>query len=128
MSSSSSFSQLSKTAFMTKNFYCMIKNLLTKSTSVSVQHRKKLFILLCTRFIEFNLLHNNATVSTVQNILDNIVQLELLLWSKSNVLIYMVNFLVANSDGDNLQCVINLKLLDYILNNYKHELYMNYNH
>jgi hypothetical protein len=51
-------------------------------------------------------------------IFNTIIETERTLFNKSYMLEKILNFLVTNSDGDNLQCRINVFYLDYLMNKY----------
>ncbi|AXS67777.1 ac19-like protein [Cryptophlebia peltastica nucleopolyhedrovirus] len=89
--------------------------------NVTDTRNKRLFYNLCSRYINqtlFQFTKGNMALATVQTVLDSVISAERMFFSKSNVLNIIVNFLTAHSDGDNLQCMINLKLLDYFLHKY----------
>ncbi|ABF47456.1 ac19-like protein [Clanis bilineata nucleopolyhedrovirus] len=65
---------------------------------------------------QFN--NNVLALNTIQTLLDSIIQAEQMLFSRSLLLDFCVRFLINNSDGQNLQCLINTQLLDYLLNKY----------
>ncbi|ABY65848.1 hypothetical protein [Orgyia leucostigma nucleopolyhedrovirus] len=65
---------------------------------------------------------HNATLLTLKTMFDGVIQAERLLFTRSRLLHFIVGFLVAHSDGDSLQCVLNLQLLDYFLTNYRNQL------
>ncbi|ADB84375.1 hypothetical protein [Apocheima cinerarium nucleopolyhedrovirus] len=91
------------------------KNLINTSDA----NGQRLFYNLCYKFIATNVLGcTSATFTTLQTILDGIIETERVLFDKSRILHYVVKFLIVHSDGDNLQCFINLKLLNYFLTNY----------
>ncbi|QHB21776.1 ac19 [Artaxa digramma nucleopolyhedrovirus] len=90
-----------------------------KSINLSNGNGRKLFYNLCYRFVCTSLCANNASFITLKTVFDAIVEIERLIFSRSRLLHFIVGFLVANSDGNNLQCVINLQLLEYFLTNYQ---------
>ncbi|AGR56878.1 ac19 [Hemileuca sp. nucleopolyhedrovirus] len=101
------------------NSFLNIINNLVQSVDTSNVNGRRMFYKLCQRFI-INVLHNNgsSTIATVQTFLDGIIELEKLFFDKSRILNYIVGFLIVHSDGDNLQSVIYVKLLDYFLTTY----------
>ncbi|AWW14489.1 hypothetical protein KM620_gp129 [Hyposidra talaca nucleopolyhedrovirus] len=99
------------------NFLPKLKNLIgnINASSSSGQH---LFYTLCHKFVANNLFYNNSTLCTLQTVLDGIIELERMVFSKSKMLNFILQFLITHSDGNNLQCLINVQLLDYFLNKY----------
>nr|WUR10851.1 hypothetical protein Caab_142 [Calliteara abietis nucleopolyhedrovirus] len=92
---------------------------ISMDTSSAANGKQKLFYNVAFQIVNKHFLHvQHTSFFGLKNLLDTIIELENLLFSKSRLLQFIVKFLVAHSDGDNLQCLINLKLLDYFLTTY----------
>jgi hypothetical protein len=78
---------------------------------------RQLFYKLCY-MVMMRAFNKSSTVEAIQTIFGMIIETERSLFNNRRVLNFITNFLIANSDGDNLQCKINLQLLYYILNRY----------
>ncbi|QUJ09299.1 hypothetical protein Gyru_ORF104 [Gynaephora ruoergensis nucleopolyhedrovirus] len=91
-----------------------------RSIDFSQGNGKRFFYNLCYRFVCIALSKSpSVPLITLKTAFDTIVEIERFVFAKSRLLHYIVAFLIAHSDGDNLQCLINLRLLDYFLNNYQ---------
>ncbi|AHH82707.1 ORF-118 [Buzura suppressaria nucleopolyhedrovirus] len=111
--------QLIHTKFATNviTFLPTLKNLIG-NVNASNSGGQQLFYTLCYKFVASNLLSNNSTLNTLQTVLDGIIELERMVFSKSRMLNFILQFLITHSDGTNLQCLFNIQLLDYFLNKY----------
>ncbi|QWO71671.1 AC19-like protein [Orgyia pseudotsugata single capsid nuclopolyhedrovirus] len=110
-------------------FFSELKNLIALPTGNSTtptphnRHNQQLFYNVGRRLVLSCLSgERGTTFVALQTIFDSVIELEHLLFAKSRLLHFIVQFLVAHSDGDNLQCLVNLRLLDYFLTNYEHRL------
>nr|QIT08212.1 hypothetical protein [Lymantria dispar multiple nucleopolyhedrovirus] len=64
------------------------------------------------------LLPELGSLDAIESTLDAIVETEQCLFNRSYLLKYSVAYLAAHSDGTNLQCAFNLRLLSYLLTRY----------
>lgn len=87
------------------------------SIDTSKRDGRQLFYNICYNIIS-KILSRSTAIETIKTIVSIIIETEKTIFNRSQVLNYIRNFLIINSDGHNLQCTINLKLLDYILNKY----------
>lgn len=87
------------------------------SIDTSKRDGRQLFYNICYNIIS-KILSRSTAIETIKTIVSIIIETEKTIFNRSQVLNYIRNFLIINSDGHNLQCIINLKLLDYILNKY----------
>ncbi|AIU41362.1 ac19 [Sucra jujuba nucleopolyhedrovirus] len=91
------------------------------TTTVGAQ---QLFYNICFQFVAKNLICNSVPFITIQTVLNGLIELERIVFGQNRILKYIVKFLVDHSDGNNLQCLINVQLLDYFLTNYNHDLHL----
>ncbi|QED40631.1 hypothetical protein [Chrysodeixis includens nucleopolyhedrovirus] len=78
---------------------------------------RQLFYNLCLKAITLGL-RNSGTFKGFKALINLLIESEKLLFDSNRVLSFIRNFLIAHSDGDNMQCAINLQLLDYVLTTY----------
>nr|QBI90342.1 hypothetical protein [Trichoplusia ni single nucleopolyhedrovirus] len=90
------------------------------SIDTSKRDGRQLFYNICYNIIT-KILSRSTAIETIKTIVSIIIETEKTIFNNSKVLNYIRNFLIAHSDGHNLQCTINLKLLDYVLNKYNIE-------
>ncbi len=90
---------------------------LISAIDTSRHNGRQAFYSLCIRVLN-NALQNSATFKGLQSLISVVIETERTLFDNSRVLNFITNFLVAYSDGDSIQCTINLRLLDYILTTY----------
>lgn len=63
-------------------------------------------------------INDNATLKSVALTIEFIIDMELMMFSKSVLLTYVVDFLSFHSDGDTINCRFNMKLLHILLTKY----------
>ncbi|AYN44993.1 se33 [Alphabaculovirus alterspexiguae] len=105
--------------FKTKNagqLFNVILNIsnLVDTTKTNAQH---LFYALCVSYIKTTV-NGTSALNTLKFAFDQIIQIEKTLFNKRRVLDYALMYLANHSDGQNLQCYINLQCLDYLMTKY----------
>ncbi|QEI03627.1 hypothetical protein [Rachiplusia nu nucleopolyhedrovirus] len=83
----------------------------------SKQNARQLFYNLCFKTISAAL-RNSSTFKGIRSLISIVIDAEKSLFNNRRVLNFIRSFLIAHSDGDSIQCQINLQLLDYILSTY----------
>lgn len=104
-----------KTAGQMLNAILNIGNLVDTSKT-NGQH---LFYALCISYIKMSV-NGNTALNTLKIAFDKIIRLEQSFFNKRRVLNYVLSYLADHSDGDNIQCHINVQCLDYLMTNYIH--------
>jgi hypothetical protein len=102
-----------------KNASQMLNAILNINTLVdtSKSNGQRLFYALCTSFINKSV-NGQTALDTLKCAFDNIILIEETLFHKKRILNYVLAFLADHSDGDNLQCRINVQCLDYLMGKY----------
>lgn len=97
----------------------MLNAILNINTLVdtSKSNGQRLFYALCVSFINKSVTGQTA-LNTLKYAFDNIILIEEILFHKKRILNYVLSFLADHSDGDNLQCSINVQCLDYLMGKY----------
>ncbi|QAT90324.1 hypothetical protein KM622_gp038 [Spodoptera exempta nucleopolyhedrovirus] len=105
--------------FKTKNAGQLLNAILNISnlvdtTKINGQH---LFYALCVSYIKTTV-NGTTALNTLKFAFDQIIQLERTFFNKRRVLDFALAYLAKHSDGQNLQCCINLQCLDYLMTKY----------
>ncbi|AAZ38210.1 ORF-44 [Agrotis segetum nucleopolyhedrovirus A] len=102
-----------KSASQMLNAILNIGNLVDTSKA-NGQH---LFYALCVSYIKMNVSTSTA-LNTLKIAFDKIIQTERTIFRRQRVLDFVLRYLADHSDGDNIQCRINLECLDYLMSKY----------
>jgi Protein of unknown function (DUF1477) len=97
----------------------MLSTILNINTLVdtSKSSGQRFFYALCTTFVNKSVTGKTA-LGTLTSALDSIIAIERALFNKSRILAYVMSYLADHSDGDNLQCRVNVQCLDYLMRKY----------
>ncbi|AUV65313.1 hypothetical protein [Alphabaculovirus myunipunctae] len=94
--------------------YILNINTLVDTSNLNGQ---RLFYALCTTFVRKSIAAKSA-LDNLTHAFDRIIEIEHRLFNRRRILGHVLAYLADHSDGDNLQCRINLQCLDYLMKRY----------